>query len=343
MATRTSPLRPGTSHGSRNAKRSPTQDGPSPRLSQTLPKQSHRSRPDTAESYAVEYFRTNPLDKREPREKLAEVEERLSEDIDENDRFHLLIQQKSLCYLAFGETSAESVEAMRQLGHFYNEQRRPECALRHLAQAQELAQGVDLTDVERLTLAVAYADALLSVTPATRQEEHKNLSAADMALNPLSNFDPDDQLLAYRRDLVSARLKGRKGRLTESMIQYERAAKTLDILNKGDTTEMTAQLYQEMARTAENGNDGATALRLYRRAYSIFRELGFTDEADVLEQKIQVDLETDSDEAPPVPEPRRTPPRRQGLPLRAPPPDVQDDSSSVFEVHDDDEEDFNDK
>jgi hypothetical protein len=206
-------------------------------------------------------------------------------------------------------------------------------------QAQDLAQGLDLTETERLTLAVALADALLSVTPATRQEEHKNLSAADTALNPLANCDPEDPLLGYRRDLVSARLKGRQGRLTASMIQYEKAAKTLDVLNKGETTEMTAQLYQEMARTAENGNDAASAMRLYRRAHSIFRELGFVDEAEALEPKSRPEMETDSDDAPPVTDPKRSSPRRPPPPSRPPAPDVPDDSSSVFEVRDDEEED----
>jgi tetratricopeptide (TPR) repeat protein len=338
MANRISPLRPGTSHSNRPATRGAPQDASSPRLAQSLPKQSNRSRPDTPESYAVEFFKSNPIDKREPREKLEELEARLSEDLEENDRFHLLIQQRSLCYLAYGETSAEYVEAARQLGHFYNEQHRPECALRHLSQAQDLSQGIDLTETERLTLAVALADALLSVTPATRQEEHKNLSAADTALNPFTNFEPEDPLLGYRRDLVSARLKGRKGRLTASMMQYEKAAKTLDVLNKGETTEMTAQLYQEMAKTAENGNDTATALRLYRRAYSIFRELGFADEADALQPKLQPDLETDSENDHPVADTKRASPRRQPPPSRPPAPDILDDSSSIYEVRDDEED-----
>jgi tetratricopeptide (TPR) repeat protein len=193
-----------------------------------------------------------------------------------------------------------------------------------------------------LTLAVALADALLSVTPANRQEEHKNLSAADMALNPLALFDPDDQLLGYRRDLVSARLKGRKGRLTEAMIQYEKARKTLDVLNKGEATEMTAQLDQEIARTAENGNDHATALRMYRRAYSIFRELGLNDDAEALEMKIQPELQSDSEEDRVVVDSKPSTLRRRPPQTRQVSSDVPDDSSSIFEVRDDgdDEEEF---
>jgi tetratricopeptide (TPR) repeat protein len=313
-----------------------SQDTSAQRLSRTVPKHASRARPDTPESYAVEFFKENPLDKREPREKLEEIESKLSEDLDENERFHLLIQLKTLRYLTFGENSVESVDAMRQIGEFYNSQHRPEGALRHLVRAQELAQGVDLPDTERLTLAVALADALLSVTPTTRQEEHKNLSAADMALNPMATFEPEDQLLGYRRDLMSARLKGRKGRLTEAMIQYEKAAKTLDVLNEGEVTEMTAELFREMARTAEQGGDPAAALRLYRRAHSIFRELGLLDAAEAIEPKLQQELVTDSedDSMEPAPVVRHPPPRQK----RRFPSDVQDDSSSVFDVPDDEEE-----
>jgi tetratricopeptide (TPR) repeat protein len=315
------------------------QDSSAQRLSRTAPKHASRPRADTPESYAVEFFKENPLDKREPREKLDEILSRLAEELDENERFHLLIQQKTLCYLTFGENSAQSVEAMRQIGEFYNAQHRPDGALRHLVRAQELAQSVDLSDAERLTLAVALADALLSVTPVTRQEEHKNLSAADTALNPLSGFEPEDQLLKYRRDLIAARLKGRKGRLTEAMIQYEKAAKTLDVLNEGEVTEMTAELYREMARTAEQGGDNASALRLYRRAQAIFRDLGLTDAAEAIDPKIQAEIVTDSEDDlveqprvvphPPVRQPRRFP------------SDVPEDSSSLFEVRDDEEEEEN--
>jgi hypothetical protein len=78
--------------------------------------------------------------------------------------------------------------------------------------------------------------------------------------------------------LPSARSQGQTGRLNEAMIQYEKAARSLDILKEAEVTEMTAELFREMAWTAEQG---AT---MHRRTHSI-------------ELKLEQELVTDSEQA----------------------------------------------
>jgi hypothetical protein len=110
------------------------------------------------------------------------------------------------------------------------------------------------------------------------------------------------------------------------MIQYEKAAKCLDVLNEGEHTELNGKLYEEMAATAERGNDNATAVRLYHRAYVLFKELGLVEAAEALEFKVRIDSENKSGRGKGS---KRTKPALVNVP---------EDSSSVVEFHTDDED-----
>jgi tetratricopeptide (TPR) repeat protein len=258
-----------------------------------------RARPDTAESYAVDFFQTHPdvtMDKRSPNEKLEEVIEQLHGELHPQDRFHLLIQKKSLCYLVYGETSAEYLECLHEIGRFYLDQDRPSSAMRHLSKAQEMAQSVELSDADTLSLATSVAEAYLRVPSIPRQELTRQLTVLEGVLNRYANIDTDDRVLTYHRDLMLARIYARRGRWTEAMIKYQSAAGALSEINEGKATEQTAQLDQEMAEAAEAANDSQTATKMYRRAHSTFLSLGLHEMAKPIEQKTRAPARTESDD-----------------------------------------------
>jgi tetratricopeptide (TPR) repeat protein len=202
-----------------------------------------RAKPETAESYAADYFQTHAdavIDKRTPADKLEEVDIQLMQDIEDEDRFRLLIQRKSLCYLVHGATSAELLESIRQLGEFYIERQQWESALRHLTKAHEMSQSVNLSDADALALAVDIAEKCLSLQTIPRHELNRQLAASESALTRYADIQTHDRRLPYRRDLALARICARRGRPTDAMAHYAKASQELD----GEVTQRSAELYK---------------------------------------------------------------------------------------------------
>jgi tetratricopeptide (TPR) repeat protein len=259
------------------------------------------SKSESSESYAAGFFRDNPdvpLDKRAPTEKIEDIDSRLDGDLEDSDRFNLLVQRKSLCFLAFGENSPESLESLRFLGEFYNQQNRPESALRHLAKAQQIAGTVSLSETEGLALAVELADAHLASKATTRQESKRQLSAAETALNPYVEVQSDNDRLSYKRDLLVARIRARSNKFDEALALFDRAVESLDKANAGEKTQVTAALYGEIGECAEAANDAKTAAKMYQKAHELFLELDMPESAALIEPKLRRDLRTDSDDEP---------------------------------------------
>lgn len=245
---------------------------------------------ESNESYAVSFFNNNPeipLDKRPPSEKLEEIDSKLTGDLEDTERFNLLVQKKSLSFLAYGENSPESFHALCQLGEFYNQQNRPESALRHLARAQQISKTVEITDEEGLAMAVEVADAYLTSRANTRQESSKNLNAAESALRPYDDVKTDDKMVQYKRDLLTARIRGRRGKFSEALEKYEDAVKSLDRANDGETNSATAALYAEMGECAEAGRDRKQAKKMYKKAHQTFLDLDMAESARMIEPKLQ--------------------------------------------------------
>ena len=138
----------------------------------------NRNANETPENFASNFFAQNPdtpLDKRSPQEKLDEINAKLHDlDLEENDRFSLLVQKKAICSLAFGDSSPESFEALIQLGSFYNSQQRPDSALRHLLKAQEIIKTIEHTDDQAFSVAIEISDAYLSIRPQNIAEQTRN-------------------------------------------------------------------------------------------------------------------------------------------------------------------------
>jgi hypothetical protein len=65
---------------------------------------------ETSESFDVTDDSSNPIDMRPPQEKLSDVESKLSEGAaDDDEKFTLLVQKRTLSRMIFGETSPEAI------------------------------------------------------------------------------------------------------------------------------------------------------------------------------------------------------------------------------------------
>jgi tetratricopeptide (TPR) repeat protein len=275
-------------------------DSSAHRLSQVPQKFAARAvKAEPAESYAVTFYRDNPdvqVDKRSPTEKLEEIDSQLrNRELADNERFNFLIQKKSLCFLAFGENSAESLEALQSLGAFYNEQHRPESALRHLTKAQQIIKTVELSEADGLALAVEVADAHLASKATSRQDISRQLGAAETALAQFTDTKSDNHLVSYKRDLLLARIRARRNKYDEAMPLFERAIRSLDEANSGEKTQTTAALYGEIGEWAEAAKDTETAGKMYSQAYQIFLALDMPESAALIRGKLPGDFRSDSE------------------------------------------------
>ena len=199
---------------------------------------------------------------------------------EEEQRLVLLIQKKMLSTLVYGENSPEVVNATTELGAFYNQTNHPDSALRNLNKAQQQSKGVELEEADQFKLAVEYADASFKANTQSRQESVRNIQNGERILSPYGEFETDDNMLGYRRDLLLARIKNARNKHSEALPFYEKAADKFESINGSDKQEELGDFYVEVAQVAEK-----------------------------VEQKQQKEKEKEEQEAPP-PEPAKSEPAK---------------------------------
>jgi tetratricopeptide (TPR) repeat protein len=264
----------------------------SPRLAHVSPRfaSSKRAELEKNETYAVTYFKNNPdavVDTRPPEDKLAELTTRLEDyDLETTDKFTILIHQKSLNYILYGETSIEALRSHLALGVFYGDNHRPVSALRHLQKVASLKQNYELERTEEITLAVETADAHLQLRSDNRVESQKHINQAAEVIKSVQDEDIEDPLLKYRRDLVKSRILAARGRVENAMRQYEITLESLSAVTGGEDSNMTAKLYLEIAQTAEAAKDTEKAGDFYARSYQMFSDLGMEESAAAILPKV---------------------------------------------------------
>ncbi|KAK8888444.1 hypothetical protein M9Y10_039521 [Tritrichomonas musculus] len=246
---------------------------------------------DKNDTYAVSYFKNNPdatIDTRPPEEKLEELDCRLSEyDLETTDKFTYLIHQKSLNYIVYGENSVEALRSHLALGAFYNENHRPQSALRHLQKALALEQTNPVDKNEKIKINVEIAESHLALRSDNRQESLKHIQQATEALKSIVD-EPieDDPQLRYRRDLSKARIFAARAKFDQALSQYEIALNSLDEANESENTNVTAKMYNEMAEVAETAKNTKKACDYYNKAYETFIDLGMEESAAVIQPKV---------------------------------------------------------
>lgn len=242
------------------------------------------------DSFAASYFSNNPdhiPDKRSPQEKLDEIQIRLdNHGIDDNERFNLLIQRKSLCMLAHGENSQESLQALIDLGKFYNDQNRPESALRNLSKALSISKSIDVDSDSGLALAIELATANLDSKALNKTEQSRQLANAEAIMKPYQDIESDDKILLYRRDLVMARMCTHRQNYKSAMERYQSAWDNLDQANNGSPTPETATLFDEMGDAATKMGDKKKANDYYQNAYETFCSLDMQESAELIAKKL---------------------------------------------------------
>jgi tetratricopeptide (TPR) repeat protein len=265
------------------------------RVSQASPRftAARRAELEKNETYAVTYFKNNPdavVDTRPPEDKLAELTTRLDDyDLESSDKFTILIHQKSLNYILYGETSIEALRSHLALGVFYSENHRPVSALRHLQKVASLAQSHTLEKSEEITLAVETADSHLQLRSDNRTETQKRINQAAEAIRSVQDEPVEDTLLKYRRDLVKARILAARGRVENAMRQYEITLESLNAVTGGEDSNLTAKLYLEIAETADAAKDAEKAGDYYARSYQMFVDLGMEESAAAVQAKVPKD------------------------------------------------------
>jgi tetratricopeptide (TPR) repeat protein len=222
---------------------------------------------------------------------LEEVQSLLQSELKDQERFTLLAQQKSLAFIVFGENSREALHTLYSLSRFYNLQNRPESALRHLAKAQQISDGLEPgPESDRIALAIELADAHLQSQRTTKQDRNKHLNATESALEPFVKVMIEDPHLAFCRDLLVARMAARKRNFEVAFQSYDRAVEALSMFNEGVVTAETANLWLEGAAVAEKAKDDSKAGKMYRKAYQTFLTLNIDEAARMIEQKLGADV-----------------------------------------------------
>jgi hypothetical protein len=180
--------------------------------------------------YAVGYFKCNPdrKDTTAPERKLVTYEERLNGDLSSSERFVLLVQQKVARYIVYGETSAEALRSHAAIGSYYNQNNRPESALRHLTRARQLEETNKVDPVESLQIALDMSESYLAMKTTGKCQAAQNVNQASQTISPHELTEVSDPRLGYRRDLVLAHIASLRGNHSKAVAHSRVAWGALD-------------------------------------------------------------------------------------------------------------------
>ena len=246
---------------------------------------------ETAEEYAIRFFKENPnieIDKREPIEKLDEVNAYLKEGVaDKNDRFSFLSKKKALALMIYGENTAELFEAYVELGAFYNDQSNAASAMRNLRKAQQISNSVEINSQLMLEYSVEFSLALLNQEISTKQEYMKQISLVERIITPYAEISCDNLTVVYKRSFILARVNIAKGKTEDAITFYGDAISQHEIITKGETDLISADLYHELGAAYEAIDDIPNAKNSYRSAYDIYQSLEMDERAQELEEWLE--------------------------------------------------------
>ena len=249
------------------------------------------SKSETAEEYAIRFFKENPdvtIDKREPIEKLEQINTFLSDTVsDPSEKFNLLSKKKALVLMTYGENTPELFETYVQFGAFYNDQSKTPSALRHLKKAQQITTAIEIKDHMMLEYSVEYALALLNTDAQTKQDYLKNIDAAEKLIAPYADMQSEDITTTYKRSFILARIAISKGHTEDAITHYGDAISLYEQITRGETNLITADLYHELGVAYESIEDIDSARYAYQNALDIYQSLEMNDRAQELEEWLE--------------------------------------------------------
>lgn len=251
------------------------------RLSKTAPINGNKVvLAEQAEPFADKYYREHEDERgdlRPPEEKLKDIEARLDENLEEIDRFNLLMKQKCYIYVVYGETSEEALRVHASLGDFYNFSNKPKSALRHFEKAHALEPGKELDNDTKTKISVGMSEAHLALSGENKRE----INHAGNTLKPALELEIENKMLKFRRDLTHARILSAKEKYEEAYDAYMIAEQSHKECEH-EEDESTAKIYTEFGEACRNAEKYHESLPFYQKAYDIYTKLEMTKEAEAI-------------------------------------------------------------
>ena len=232
------------------------------------------------------YMKSHPeaIDKRPPGKKLEDIDSQLEDqNLERPQKFELLVRKKSLSCIAYGEGSIQALRSYSLLGAFYNEEEKPEGALRNLSKAHQLERDNEISKDESAFIAVEMADSYMQM---------KEYNQSYNYIKPHIDTEITDKKLKYKRDILVARTLNQKKMYSEAIEKYDNAIESFKSIEDDESLQM-AQLYEEAGSNAEQVQNLDKIKEAYSKALSIYQKLELNDDIQRVIKKIPKDHSSD--------------------------------------------------
>ena len=232
--------------------------------------------PSDLTPFATNFYREHPdeEDLSTPEEKLEQLNSVLDSDPSSAERFTALSQKKAMIYLINGDESKEMIDVLRDLGHFYSENKRDESALRNFKAASNLRERVEVTREESLEISLDLAEAHMNM----QNRRKANVKAAKSAIAEFEKDKPKDSAIRRRLELVRARIARAEERWEDADEKYKAV-----IDGNSDPA-----VFVESGDVCQNVNDNDRAKSLYTKAIKIYKRDGNDAMAAEIQEKLDL-------------------------------------------------------
>jgi len=229
-----------------------------------------------AKEYGEQYYEQHPEmsdDIRTPMEKLFEIDELLSKEVFGSDLIEILIKQKCLRYIEYGEISIPSAKSHLVLGEHYFKEKKISSSRRHYQKGLFIANKLSLKDDIAKALIIGLAESFL-------YEDDSCSKSISMAFSNISSIEKDDIIdssLRFRRDYILGKIYFLKKMYSDSINAYKLADHTLNtyIGKTGNITE--AIFYEDYSKSLLNGSLNEEAMSNSEMALKLYEDLGVPD------------------------------------------------------------------
>jgi tetratricopeptide (TPR) repeat protein len=190
---------------------------------------------------------------------------------------------KSLSILAYGEESVESFECLINLAQFYLEKKRSESANRILKTAEKLSQTIQFPQDVLFRYALEVTLCNLQLDSQNPEERNYFLQKAEASLEPYKDYNPEDNVLLFRKNVLLGRLSSRNMRCQEALDYFKKANKISGQAFTKKTPDI-AYLLWEIARTYLVLHQQENSGQYFKKAYDCFLEIDMSEAAQQLYQ-----------------------------------------------------------
>jgi len=166
------------------------------------------------EPYSVRYFNAHPEeidDIETPEAKLVKIENELSNGVDEDKKFQLLMKQKCLNYLIYGENSIQSLLSHLEIGELYLKTNRIESSLRHLEKSYKQSCEYKSDDELFVRIRLSYSEAIFASS-----STKKSISNVSKLLKECESINIQESFHQFKKHYLEGIVYFYKGQNEES-------------------------------------------------------------------------------------------------------------------------------